>query len=379
MSEPPGSEPPSGTPAAAPFVPRFHRAFDVAVVSTVVLWQVVAAGTALLVYLPHFRPPAAAAAAWAAQVLIIAAGAAALLRGGRSRRVAWTLTAADLAAGAAVAAACPEALLLKIDWGWTSTGMIAVLLLLRRPARELVAVLLANAGVVLAVLCAGDALSRHNVAGVVTLVYASASVQLALLAGARVFRDSGGLAADAAAEQWEIANREAVIAEVVTARRARYRSARTVVEPLLRGLADGTADPSDPELRRRCAAAEAALRHVLTEREDVPDPVMRALRPGIDDAVRRGVVVDVASVGDPPRLPDRTGTALSRAPLAALASTRRYARVTVVSTGPDEVSVSVLGDGELALPPRGSARDGVTLVTDHDDDLHWVEARWRES
>lgn len=66
--------------AAAPFAIRFHRAYDVATVITVVLWQVGAAGSALVVYHGQYRSPGGAVVIWAVQLLVIAAGAGLLFR-----------------------------------------------------------------------------------------------------------------------------------------------------------------------------------------------------------------------------------------------------------------------------------------------------------
>ncbi|WP_067469046.1 hypothetical protein [Actinomadura macra] len=363
--------------AVGAFAVWFNRAFDVAAIVAVALWQVCAAGTALLTYLGHFRSPPAAVAVWAAQLLLIATAAILLLRRRHcSTTTTWLLAAADLATGIVMAANCPGDEQLKINWAWATVGLVGVLLLMHRPAREYVALLALNAGVVLTALVAAGHLSRHDTAGFVTLLYASASIQLALIAGARVFRFSGGMAAQAAAERWELAAREAVIAEVASSRLRRYLETRTLIAPILRGLAEGTVDAADPLVRRRCATAEAMLRQLLAEQEDVPDPVLRALRPGLDQAMRRGVVIDMVRVGVPPPMGERTVARLAEAPLAVLAGTRDHARVTVVGTG-THVSIAVLAKADVVVPPRPAA-DGVVVTTDHDGDLLWVEARWEK-
>ncbi|MFG1853870.1 hypothetical protein ACGFJT_18700 [Actinomadura geliboluensis] len=369
------------------FAVPFNRAFDVALVVTVALWQVGGAGTALLTYMDYYRSFRLAAALWAAQCLLVAAASVLLLR--RTGRRGWTvvLAVADLATGVAMAADCPPGEQLKINWAWATVGLIGVLLLMHRPVRELIALLAANAGAVLAALVSTGDLTRHVIAGFVVLLYASASIQLTMVGGARVFRFSGGVAAAAAADRWEMATREMIIAEVSAARRDRYREAGRLVTPVLRGLADGSADPSDPSLRHRCATAEAMLRQLLAEHEDIPDPLLRLLQPGVDEALRRGVVVDLTLVGEPPPLDHGTAAALAEVPLTVLARTRAHTRITVVSTAADQVSVSVLTDdpgagdltrdaaaGGAAAGDAGTA--GVDLTIDHDGDQLWVEARW---
>ncbi|WP_165975406.1 hypothetical protein [Actinomadura rubrisoli] len=356
------------------FAVRFNRAFDAAMVVTVALWQVGAAGMALLAYLDDYRSAAAAVALYAAQGLIIAAASVLLLR--RRGGTGWTLSlvAADLATGIAMAANCPGGQQLRINWAWTTVGLIGVLLLMHRPVRELLAFLAVNAGVVLTALVLTGDLNRHVAAGFVVLLYASVSTQLTMVGGARVFRFNGGVAAAAAAERWEMATREMVIEEVAATRQNRYQEAGRLIAPILRGLADGTANPSDPRLRHQCATAEAMLRQLLAEHADLCDPLLGLLQPGIDKALRRGVVVDMARVGEPPVMDQATTSALAQVPLAVLAGTRTYARITVVSTAADQVSVSVLTDGDVTV---GETDTGdVDLTIDHEGDLLWVEARW---
>ncbi|MEU6040543.1 hypothetical protein ABZ801_34580 [Actinomadura sp. NPDC047616] len=360
---------------AGQFAARFHRAFDIATVIAVALWQVGAVGTALLDFWDLYRSPGLAVAVWATQLLIMACGAVLLLRGTQAAAVTWSLVAVDLVAGVAMAANCPDGQQLRTNWAWTSVGLVGVLLLLHRPVRQVVAVLAVNAGIVVVALAATGEMSRHAVAGFVTLLYASASIQFALIAGARVFRFSGGMAAEAAAEQWEMATRAAVIAEVAAARQDRYREARGLIADVLRGLADGTVDPADTQVRHRCATAESMLRQVLAEQDDVPDPLLRLLRPGIDEAMRRGVVVEMAQVGRTPPMSEEVAVALAEAPLAVLTGAGEAARVTVVSAGTGQVSVSVLVDGDAAVP-EPAAVEGVTVTCDRDGDLLWVEAQW---
>ncbi|WP_242909586.1 hypothetical protein [Actinomadura terrae] len=364
--------------AAAPFAAGFHRAFDVATVITVALWHLGAAGAALLVYLHEYRFPAAAVAVWGLQLLVIVVGAVALLRGRNGPAVVGPLAAVALASGLAMAVNCPGDLLLKVNWTWATTGLIGVLLLLHRPLSRLMAFQGTNGAIVLTVLLATGTYDRHSVAGFVTLLYASASIQLAMIAGARVFRYSGGMAATAAAARWRMASREAVINEVARARQDRYQEVRRLIAPILRDLAAGVVDPAEPAVRGRCATAEAMLRQLLAEHEDIPDPLLQALRPGIDEVMRRGVVVDVVRVGELTGIDERTASAIAEVPLAVLAKARGHARVTIVPEGTDRVSVSVLA-GTDAVVPRYEVRGDVTVTSDLDGDLLWVEVSWHRT
>ncbi|MBT2207831.1 hypothetical protein [Actinomadura sp. NEAU-AAG7] len=368
------------TVAAAPFAAGFHRAFDVATVITVALWHLGAAGAALLVYLGEYRSPAVGVAVWGLQLLVIVVGAVALLRGKDGPAVIGPMVAVALASGLAMAVNCPGGQLLKVNWGWATTGLIGVLLLLHRPVSRIVAFQAANGGTVLAVLLATGTCDRHSVAGFVTLLYASGSIQLAMIAGARVFRYSGGMAATAAAARWRMASREAVINEVARARQDRYQEVRRLIAPILRDLAAGVVDPAEPAVRGRCATAEAMLRQLLAEHEDIPDPLLQALRPGIDEVMRRGVVVDVVRVGELTGMgiDERTASAIAEVPLAVLAKARGHARVTIVPEGADRVSVSVLAGTDAAVP-RFEVRGDVTVTSDHDGELLWVEVSWHRT
>jgi hypothetical protein len=369
----------------SPSADRFARAFDQATVVVVAVWQIGAAGTALLVYLGSYAVPLIAACAWLLQLAVIIAASVPLLQRCVDSRMTWVLLAVDLAAGVMVVAVSPPREIFRLDWAYTTVGMIGVLLLLHGPVRRLLVFLAVNAGTVLAALVIGGSADRHHLSGFVTVFYASASIQLAMMAAARVFDFTAQGATDVAAEEAETATREAVIAQVVRARRARYQAAREVVVPILRGLADGTVDPADPIARHRCATAEAMLRQLMTRQDDLPHPLLRLLQHGIDSATRRGAVVDVAAVGPLPSVPPEVGTALTEPSLSVLAGARSYARITVVQIGPDEVTISVLADGTapaevgpaVGFSAGGVLRGDVTIATDRDGDLFWLEARWR--
>ena len=171
-------------------------------------------------------------------------------------------------------------------------------------------------------------------------------------------------------------------------RRQRYRIVRDAVAPLLAGLADGTLDPADREVRHRCAVEASRLRRLFAETDDVADPLLHELRACSYIADQRGVVVDLQLTGRLPALDRDVRRALTEAPLLALAGAERRARVTVLGRT-DEVAVEhswstgagparraggqgkLGGDGER--PRRGGPAVGggamaevtVVLVDDH--------------
>ncbi|MCP9950953.1 hypothetical protein LUX33_22750 [Actinomadura madurae] len=142
----PVSDVPVGRGEAALFAVWFSRAFDMATVITVGLWQVGSAGAALLVYLDQYRSPAGAVAIWGVQLLLIAVGAVLLLRKAGGDRAVGMLVSVDLLTGLAMAVNCPGELMLRINWTWATVGLIGVLLLLYRPMSTFVLFQAVNGG-----------------------------------------------------------------------------------------------------------------------------------------------------------------------------------------------------------------------------------------
>ena len=69
--------------------------------------------------------------------------------------------------------------------------------------------------------------------------------------------------------------------------------------PCLRGIADGTLDPADGDVRERCARHAAVLRHSLTDRAPAAGALVAGLQPALQAASARGLLVNVQVIGDP--------------------------------------------------------------------------------
>lgn len=279
-----------------------------------------------------------------------------LLRGTTSRRAARSLAVVVLVAAAAATAAVPaDALLGGAGWAWGAAGWFGVLVLLRRPPAELVALLLANSAVTLGILAYGGELDRIGAARFVVVLYGTAALQLTVALAARALDATGRRAADVAAAESAVRRHRQVADELHAGRQERYGELRRLVGPLLAGLADGRLEPADRSVRHRCAVEASRLRRLFAETDDVPDPLLHELRACADIADRRGVLVDLQVRGRLPALDLADRRRLTEAPLLALAAAERHARVTVVARS-DEVAVGVVADG---------------------DATGWVEARWR--
>ena len=114
-----------------------------------------------------------------------------------------------------------------------------------------------------------------------------------------------GLAARAA----ELASRSAAERAAVTAiqedRRDRFALLELEALPLLRGIANGSLDPADDEVRQKCARHATSLRRALVNRARLGRELLAGLEPALSAARQRGLQVEVQVVGDPGRRPGR--------------------------------------------------------------------------
>ena len=91
----------------------------------------------------------------------------------------------------------------------------------------------------------------------------------------------------------------AAAAAVQEVRRSRLALLEIEALPLLRGIADGTLDPADGDVRQRCARHAAVLRHSLTDRAPSAGALVAGLQPALQTASARGLLVNVQVIGDP--------------------------------------------------------------------------------
>ena len=359
---------------------RYRHGFALVVIWLVAAWHV---GNDLLATVTHaaaYRSMAVEVVAWLVLAGVGAAGAVRLLRQRTDPAGAWLLAAVALAASAAGTAAVPgPALFGPANWTWGAAGWFGVLVLLRRPPRELVGFVLANSAITLAVLAYDGTLDRVAVARFATVLYGTSALQVTLLLAGRALDATADRAAAVAEAEADVRRRREIADELHAGRRERYRTVRRSVAPLLSGLAGGELDPADRAVRHRCAVEASRLRRLFAETDDVADPLLHELRACSYIADQRGVLVDLQVLGRLPGLDLPARRALTEAPLIALAAAERHARVTVVGRS-DEVAVSVLADAPGPVAANGAApvSDLAVTVTMVDAaDRRWVEARWR--
>ncbi|HST67165.1 MAG TPA: ATP-binding protein [Mycobacteriales bacterium] len=356
---------------------RYRRGMDLVVILLVGSWHASNDLVAVVSRWPDYRWAPAEAAAWLALAAIGVAGGVRLWRRRTGRAGTWALAAAALGAGAVGTAGVPgPALFTAAGWAWGAVGWFGVLLLLRRPPRELVGFLAINSAVAVAVLAHDGELDRIGLARAATAVYGPAALQLTLLLAARAVAATARSAAALAAAEAGVRRRRQIADRLHADRRRRYGMVRRSVTPLLTGLAEGTLDPADRGVRHACAVEASRLRRLFAETDDVAEPLLHELRACSYIADQRGVVVDLQTTGRLPRLDRDARRALTELPLLALAGAERHARITVLARS-DEVAVSVLVDG--SGPPPGPAAEGpgVAVTVMDGTDRQWVEARWR--
>ena len=366
---------------------RYLRGFEWAVVWLTAVRHTADAFVPIVAHRWAYRSVGAELAAWTLMAAVGVVAGLRLLWHRTDAVVSWLLAAAVLAASAlATAAVANGQELTAAHWALGGTGWFGVLVLLRRPIRELAALITINSSLTLVLLVADGAADRVNLARFLMMTYALAALQVgfALLVSAL---DGTTRQAAAATEKRTAVTRRTQVAEALhRGRLDRYQTVRRSLVPLLVGLAAGELDPADPRVQRRCAVEGSRLRRLFAETDDVPDPLLHELRACADIAYRRGVQVDLQVVGQLPALSRPVRRALTEAPLHALAGARREARVTVFGR-PDDVAVSVLADtqpgesfelptpfaGTLRVPEQGS----VVVRAWEGDNRRWLEARWR--
>ena len=198
--------------------------------------------------------------------------------------------------------------MLETNWSWGTAGWVGVLVLLRRPLAEL-GVFLTLEGLAMFAVLARDGLHQPNVAAFITVLAGSTGIQVAISVAARTLHVPAQQAADAATREADATARQAVADRIRGARQARWLELRATAEPLLSGLANGTADPADLAVQRACAVEAARLRRLFAEGDETPDPLVHELHACADVAQRRGVAVDIETAaqfpgtGSPGRAP----------------------------------------------------------------------------
>ncbi|GAA2410154.1 hypothetical protein GCM10010191_18620 [Actinomadura vinacea] len=355
---------------------RYARAFTITVVGIVAVWHL---GYDLVIITRSrqvYEPAALVFAAWLLLAAAQATGAVLALRSALGTGMARALAAATLLAGElAIVTYPPGAMISDVSWASNTAGWTGVMLLVRRPLRELAVFMAANMGCTAAHMAADGALGQVGATRLLTVTYTTAGVQFAFAWLGHQLHEAARQATESA-EHWAASLARSAAEEAVHAeRQRRYDYLRTRVEPLLRGLAEARLDPGDEAVRRRVAIEAARLRRLFAETDDTPHPLVHELRACADVAERRGVTVTLLGYGDMPPMPAPVRRALAESPLLVLAAAATWARLTVVA-GPDEVVVGVAADAAVDIRPRAGGPPSLSVMVDREEDRLWVQTRW---
>ena len=240
----------------------------------------------------EYYQPAVAVAVWLA---VLAAGAWLVPRIGTGVLTRGESAAAVAIAVAAVAAAGwehrPQHGSGSVDLAILGTVWLLVPVAVSRPARAWVpgALVVFAVHAALLIRVAGTrplSLAELAAAGYILtgVLVAFAAVRPTLAMHTRMAARRAALASRSEAER-------AAAAAVQQDRRSRLAVLEVGALPLLHAIADGKLDPTDADVRERCARHAAVLRHSLTDRAPSAGGLVAGLGPALQAASARGLLV----------------------------------------------------------------------------------------
>ena len=358
--------------SSSPTTLRFLRSLRIAVL---VVAATVLAGSAIFRNLPRYQPAWLQILAYVALASVVATELVLVRRRQAWGRLRWpALATATGASMAAIVSLPPGAAVTSVDWAFGTVGWMYLILLLDRPLIWLVAVLLMHEGLTVGGLLLSGAATEGVLLNLAAGSLGALGYPLTAGSGARALRAFAAAADAAVREAAEIRTADELAARLHDHRREKFTDLYQRTLPILRGLADASLDPADPQVRRACAIEAARMRRLFAETDVAPDSLLHALRHSADTADRRGVLVEMQAKGDWPDPPAPVRQAIIEAPAAALATAHSRARVTVVGS-PGTLAVSVVSDcGPMTLPTINEPDVELSTVTD--GDTLWVETRW---
>jgi hypothetical protein len=141
--------------------------------------------------------------------------------------------------------------------------------------------------------------------------------------------------------------------------------------PLLRGIADGSLDPADEQVRQACARHATSLRRALVDRAPRGRELLAGLEPALSAARRRGLQVEIQVVGEPGRPSgDVTQATLGAVDTVLRALPEQMVTLTVLAQGPDVelyltvARLSPAARGAVFAPAGGISRWRARLDVD---------------
>lgn len=186
-----------------------------------------------------------------------------------------------------------------LDWSILGAVWLLALAAISRPAWEWIPgalLVLAVNGYFILRLLGTEAPGIAQLAAAAYVVVVILSVFAALRPAMRVHVALAARAAELASRS---AAEGAAVAAIQEDRRDRFALLELEALPLLRGIADGSLDPADEEVRQKCARYATSLRRALVDRARLGRELLAGLEPALSAARQRGLLVEVQVVGDP--------------------------------------------------------------------------------
>jgi hypothetical protein len=283
-----------------------------------------------------YRQPAAAIVVWLAVL-----GAGAWLT---PRLRAGGLTAGETAIAVAVAVAALAAIGTvhrahgtpgSVDLAILGTVWLLLMVVVSHPARVWVPVALLFLAVQGALVIREQGLNLVSLSQLGVAGYIVVAVLIAFAA----LRPTLAVHVSMAARQASLASRSAAERAAAAAVRQERDSRLAVLEdealPLLRGIADGTLDPTEERVRAQCAQHAAVLRDALTDVAPPGGELVARLERALRAVAARGLPGTVQLIGDPGTAPPP----VVRAALGALDAVLN-------ALPPHQVVLTVLASGE---------------------------------
>lgn len=342
---------------------------------------VVAVVTTILLSISIVRNPSVYRPLWVqVVVLLVFVGVIVAEAGMAYRRASWdgARWIGWSVAVAATIASCmslpPGGAATSADWAYGVVGWILVIVLLARPLHELVLSLALVAIINLMNLVFAGGVDQSSFLNFLAASIGTIGYPLAVGVAAAALRGVARKAHIAAQQTAEINAEEAIAATLHNNRKRRFTELSQTALPLLEGLARGTLDPEDTEVQRACAIEAGRMRRLFAESDGVPNQLIHELRHCAEIAERKGVTVELQTQGSSTDPPLAIRRALTEAPLAALATAKSWARVTL-SASDELLSVNTVSDsGPLDMPSNSQTSVQVNIL--RDGDTLWVETQW---
>lgn len=356
---------------------RYTRSTTIAAVLIAWSWHLLTDGVAVVTNRSGYQWPAVDIMLWWLYVAVLAVASVEVLRAGRVRHP-WVVVAISLVISAAVAVDAHGQIATFANWGWGSVGWLGVLACWGRPLIPMLVLAIANVGINGAILVVVGSPGRATATLMLTTAFGMYALQVGFIVGSRALATAAGWAVRAATARVETEALRVAAEQTHLVRQQRYEWLQQSAAQVLDDLAAGVSDPADPRVQRRCAIEAARLRRLFLETEDVPNPLLHEIRGCADVAERRGVLVDLRSVGHLPVIPVEVRRDLAEPLIVLLSYVANRARVTLTATE-GMVSLSVLAmvepDTEIILPTPDPVT-GIEMQHHREKHALWVETRW---